>query len=230
MQWQIKITDAEFVQRVERFNGRRRSRFSIVMITFSSIFVALGWYFLQLIESGPVMLIPDDWQTPFQLGVVTGFFGGQIFFMSLFYLCSGLYWFFARRKDSCSFPGTNDLSSWASCRQGMQSDDNRTELSLNDLFFKSPYRSFCVTQRLFSRLAPIAPTEQARLSHVETEDRQSETVVHRCGISIHPVGDSRTRCIVVRAFLQTRDRLRDSVPGGRLLCAGFFVRVRVLAL
>ena len=45
------------------------------------------------------MLIPDDWQTPFQLGVVTSFIGGQIFFMSLFCLFSGVYWFFARRKD-----------------------------------------------------------------------------------------------------------------------------------
>ncbi len=69
------------------------------MIVLSSIFVGMGWYFLQSVASGPVRQIPDDWQTPFQLGVVIAFMGGQVFFMSLFCLFSALYWFLARRKD-----------------------------------------------------------------------------------------------------------------------------------
>ncbi|NQV25216.1 MAG: hypothetical protein HQ518_12705 [Rhodopirellula sp.] len=78
MQWPTRVSDAEFVRRVERFHNHRR-KFSISMILFSSISVGLGWYWIRSIESGLMPLIPDEKQSIVQVAATIGLFVGCFF-------------------------------------------------------------------------------------------------------------------------------------------------------
>lgn len=70
-----------------------------MMIVIPSIWVGLGVYIYQVVQSGPAPLISGESPIPFQQGATIGLIYGCIFCNSLFYPIAGLYWILAGRKD-----------------------------------------------------------------------------------------------------------------------------------
>jgi hypothetical protein len=100
MPWRQNISDAEFVRRVDTFQTRWRRPLGISVVVVSAIIVAIGGYFLRLIQTGVYPFFPDeDAQTAFEIGTIIGYVGGKCVWAALFGFIFGFVMLFARRKD-----------------------------------------------------------------------------------------------------------------------------------
>ena len=99
MNWPWRFSDAEYVERVERQIGWHRP-VGIFLAVVSALFVGLGGYLLHRMQTGGIPIFDETTtQHSFQIGLSVGLLSGKLVFWAIFAFVSGLYFYFAGRKD-----------------------------------------------------------------------------------------------------------------------------------
>ena len=99
MKWPWKISDGEFVRRIEK-QMRWRPWVAFLWAAMSAVLTGTGGYFFRSIQTGILPFYSDELaQSSFQLGAIIGYVGGKLVFFALCSCFAAVYLFFARRKD-----------------------------------------------------------------------------------------------------------------------------------